>query len=341
MTEIKNDKSKNDKENLWLGFDLGGTKMLAEVFDRKFRSLGRKRRKTRGNEGAKAGVERIIETINDALEEAECSSDQLSGIGIGCPGPLDLNEGVILEAPNLGWKNVAIRKELESKFKCPVIVANDVDLGLYGEYRFGIAQDSRSVVGAFIGTGIGGACIYEGRILRGKSLSCMEVGHLSAVPNGPLSGAGHAGSLEAVASRLSIAGNAVLAAYRGQAPYLLENFGTDISNIRSGAIAKAIQEGDTAIKQIVQHAAVQIGKTMANVIHLLAPDTIVLGGGMVEAIPELFVETVKKTAKENVLPSFRKSFEVVAAELSDDATVQGAAAWAESNMEQPTPKKKK
>jgi len=341
MTETKNEKSKHEKENFWIGFDLGGTKMLAEVFDRKFRSLGRKRRKTRGNEGAESGVERIIETITDAMEEAGCKPAQLSGIGIGCPGPLDLNEGVILEAPNLGWKNVAIRKELESKFKCPVVVANDVDLGLYGEYRFGVAQDSRCVVGAFIGTGIGGACIYEGRILRGKSLSCMEIGHLPAVPNGPLSGAGHAGSLEAVASRLSIAGNAVLAAYRGQAPHLLENYGTDIANIRSGAIASAVKEGDTAVEQVVRQAAVQIGKTMAGVIHLLAPDTVVLGGGMVEALPDLFVEIVKKTARENVLPPFRKSFEVMAAELGDDAAVQGAAAWAQSNVEQPTSKKKK
>lgn len=341
MTDIKNDKTKTDKDDIWLGFDLGGTKMLAEVFDWKFRPLGRKRRKTKGNEGAEAGIERIIETIEDALKEADCKASQLSGIGIGCPGPLDLNEGVILEAPNLGWKNIAIRKELESKFKCPVVVANDVDLGLYGEYRFGVAQEARCVVGAFIGTGIGGACIYEGRILRGKSLSCMEIGHLPAVPNGPLSGAGHAGTLEAVASRLSIAGNSALAAYRGHAPYLLENAGTDIANIRSGAIANAVKNGDTAIEQIVQHAAMQIGKTMAGVIHLLAPDTVVLGGGMVEAIPKLFVEQVKKTARENLLPPFRKSFEVVAAELSDDAAVMGAAAWVQSNVEQPTSKKKK
>src|SRR5688572_11692497 len=107
------------KNGHWVGFDLGGTKMLAAVLDSSFKPLVRKRKKTRGFEGEKAGLERIIETIRDALEEAKIDPSKLQGIGVGCPGPLDLDKGIILDAPNLGWENVAVKATLEKEFKCP------------------------------------------------------------------------------------------------------------------------------------------------------------------------------------------------------------------------------
>ncbi len=112
----------------WVGFDLGGTKMLAKVFDSDFKSLGRDRTKTKGYEGADAGLARIVKTIHRALEEAGVKAQHVAGIGIGCPGPLDLDRGVIHNAPNLGWSNVAIKEYLETKFDCPVIILNDVEI---------------------------------------------------------------------------------------------------------------------------------------------------------------------------------------------------------------------
>ncbi|MFP6693965.1 MAG: ROK family protein, partial [Pirellulales bacterium] len=167
------------EENLcWIGFDLGGTKMLATVFDSRFEIVGRERTKTKGYEGAEAGVARIIKTIRKAMENAKVSDEQLGGIGIGIPGPLDLDRGLILNTPNLGWTNVRIKDLLEDEFSCPTVIANDVDAGVYGEYRFGAGRDARTVVGVFPGTGIGGGCVYEGNILRGKTGSCMEIGHV-------------------------------------------------------------------------------------------------------------------------------------------------------------------
>jgi glucokinase len=119
----------NAKEPHWLGFDLGGTKMLATVFDGKFKPLGRERKKTKGYEGAKAGLERIAATIRTSLEDAKITADQISGIGIGSPGVLDLDRGVILESANLGWKDVKLKDFLENEFHCPVVICNDVDSG--------------------------------------------------------------------------------------------------------------------------------------------------------------------------------------------------------------------
>ena len=169
------------KKQHWVGFDLGGTKMLAKVFDDEFKGLGKSRNKTKGYEGAEVGLQRIVKTIEEALEAAEVKRSSIVGIGIGCPGPLDLEKGIIHDAPNLGWSNVPVQAHLEKAFGCPVVMLNDVDAGVYGEYRYGAAQDTRTVVGVFPGTGIGGGCVYDGQIIRGKNASCMEIGHVQVL----------------------------------------------------------------------------------------------------------------------------------------------------------------
>ncbi|MCE9545777.1 MAG: ROK family protein [Planctomycetia bacterium] len=322
-----------DEKTFWVGFDLGGTKMQATIFDAEFRPLGSKRAKTKGNEGAEAGVDRIIKLINEAQVEAGVTDKALSGLGIGCPGILDLDRGIMHLAPNLGWENIKLKDILEKALKCPAYVVNDVDAGVYGEYRFGAARDAHCALGVFPGTGIGGGCIYEDRILRGKTNSCMEIGHIQVMPGGPLCGCGRHGCLEAVASRLFIAASAAMAAYRGQAPHLLADGGTDVAAIRSGALSRAIEAGDEAIERIVRQAAKHIGTAVGSVANLLAPDIVVLGGGLVEAMPKLFVEEVREAAEKQALPSMAAGMKIVAAKLGDDATVAGAAAWARRSVE--------
>ena len=324
--------SKTDRDH-WVGFDLGGTKMQATVYDAGFRAKGNKRAKSKGNEGAAAGFERIIKLVEEALVEAGIARERLGGLGIGCPGILDLDKGIMHDAPNLGWKDVRLKDLLEKELGCPVQVLNDVDAGVYGEYRFGAARGAHCAVGVFPGTGIGGGCVYEGRILRGRKSSCMEIGHIQVLPEGPLCGCGRKGCLEAVASRLVIAAAAAAAGYRGQAPRLVADAGTDLANIRSGALARAIKGGDTAVEQIVRQAAKHIGVAVGNVVNLLAPDIVVLGGGLVEAMSDLFLEEVTKAASKQGLASMTDSLKIVAAKLGDDATAAGAAAWARQSVE--------
>jgi glucokinase len=206
---------------------------------------------------------------------------------------------------------------------------NDVDSGVYGEFRFGAATGARCVVGVFPGTGIGGGCVYEGKILRGKTSSCMEIGHIQIVPDGPLCGCGRRGCLEAVASRLAIAASVAQAVYRGQSNYLIATCGTDVGMIRSGVLAEAVESGEKVVERIVRAAAAHVGTAVATVVNLLAPDTIVLGGGMVEEMPDLFVAEVSGAAAARVMPSFVGSYKVVPAKLGDDAGAIGAAGWAQ------------
>ncbi|MBL8660582.1 MAG: ROK family protein [Rhodospirillales bacterium] len=314
------------EQRYWVGFDLGGSKMLAVVYDDAFRPLARKRKKTRGQGGAREGMRRIIALIESALEAAGAPPERLGGIGVGCPGPLDLDKGVVHEMPNLGWKKVKVKAELERAFSCPAAVANDVDAGVYGEYRAGAARGARCVVGVFPGTGIGGGGVYDGRIIRGARGSAMEIGHVPVVRDGPLCGCGRRGCLEAVAGRLAISAAAAMAAYRGDAPSLLKDAGTDLQNIRSRALADAIAAGDGAIESIVRDAARTIGWSMAGIVNVLAPDTVLLGGGLVNDMPELFLGEVDAALRAQVMPSFVDTFRVVAAQLGDDAAVMGAAA---------------
>jgi len=314
------------KKKIWVGFDLGGTKMLATVFDDKFKPLGRKRRKTRGAEGAAAGLERVTKTIDEALEEAKITPAQISGIGVGLPGPLDLDKGVIIESANLGWKNIKLQALLTEKYKCPAVLANDVDAGTFGEFRFGAGKGGRCVLGVFPGTGIGGGLVYEGKIFRGKTTSCMEFGHILVDPRGRMCGCGRRGCLETVASRLAIAADIAMAAYRGESPIIFESSGTNVAEIRSGLIADAIKAGDKVVDRIVRNAAKRIGEAVATTTNLLAPDIVVLGGGLVEALRDIFLAEVRDAFSKRVMESFAKSTEITVASLGDDATVMGAAA---------------
>ncbi len=330
LEERKKDQSEGSKRDHWVGFDLGGTKMLAAVCDSEFQVIGRKRKNTKGHEGAEAGISRIRSTIEAAVEDAELTFDRIAGIGIGVPGPLDLDAGVVLETPNLGWRDVPVCDLLEQQFGVPVVLVNDVDAGVYGEYRLGGAQGARCVVGLFPGTGIGGGCVANGEIWRGKKLSCFEVGHMCVQPGGPICGCGRRGCLEAVASRLAISAECAKAAYRGQAPNLQRLAGTDLSNIRSGVLAEAIKLGDTIVEDIVRDAARKLGSACGAIVNLLAPDVILLGGGLVEALPGLMTEEVRCAAEEQAMPAYRKTFKISVATLGDFASVKGAAAWAQS-----------
>jgi glucokinase len=315
---------------VWIGFDLGGTKMLAAVYDDKFTLLGRKKRSTKAAAGMQAGLDRMKQTVYDALENARMEAAEIGGMGFGCPGPLDPDKGVLLDPPNLGWRDVPVKATFEKEFGCTVAVANDVDAGTYGEYARGAAKKANTVLGVFPGTGIGGACIYRGDIVRGTARSCMEIGHIQVLTDGPPCGCGQRGCLEAVCSRLAIAGEAAKAAFRGQAPHLLEAAGTDISNIRSGVLASSVAAGDKAVEAIVRRAASRLGVGIGAAVNLLAPDIVLLGGGLVEAMPDLYLAEVERSARQNCMASLSEVFKVVVSKLGDDAVILGAAAWARS-----------
>ena len=139
----------SDQRKYWLGFDLGGTKMLAQVYDEDWKIVGRERKRTKPGSGADGGIDRMVETAQKALDSAKISCSELKGMGVGCPGPVDMDRGILLQPPNLGWESVNVKDRLEKVFSCPVAILNDVDAGVYAEYRQGAAKGARCVLGVF------------------------------------------------------------------------------------------------------------------------------------------------------------------------------------------------
>ncbi|MBA62165.1 MAG: transcriptional regulator [Planctomycetaceae bacterium] len=322
--------SKTSNNSYHLGFDLGGTKMLAVVYDAQFKAIGRSRMKTQGSRGTDSVLERLTENIEKALSESGITSAELSSIGIGVPGTVNMENGIVLGSVNLGWKNIPIVKILQDKYHCSVQLLNDVDAGVYGESQFGSGRGATNVLGVFPGTGIGGGAILNGKIVTGSKQTSMEIGHVPVVPNGTRCGCGLNGCLETVASRLAISGLAAQAAYRGAAPYLRQQVGTDISLIRSGVLAAAVANGDTEVEAIIKRACKYLGKAIGAMVTVISPDIVILGGGLAEAMPDLFTHYTSKAARKSVVPILRDTFEIKIAELGDDASVLGAAVWGAS-----------
>ena len=310
---------------LVVGLDLGGTKMYAGLLDSDFKVLAREKMKTRGKEGDEDTFTRMVCLVRKLLEAGGVKPKDVAGIGIGSPGPLNPWTGVIGETANLDLRNFPMRERMQEEFGVPAAVDNDVNMGTYGEFCFGAARDGKDVLGVFPGTGIGGGFIVGGKVYQGASGSAAEFGHIVLDPQGPRCGCGRRGCLEAFASRQAIAAQALLLVSRGEAPALAEEIGGDIRKARSGALARSIKAGDTLVEDVVRHAARRIGFVIGNLINVASPDTVVLGGGMVEAMPKLFLDETRKSARDVAMEALFEYVRFVTAALGDDATMMGAA----------------
>ncbi len=327
MPSKQKQKSKPRKKDevFRVGVDLGGTKMLALVFDKSYKVIGREKKKTKATKSSKALFSDITSTIKSALEDADINKNALQGIGIGVPGPVEFEKGNIIFTPNLPFKDFAMKSKLSKVFGAPVTVDNDVNVGLLAELHFGAAENKKHVLGVFPGTGIGGGLIINGKVFRGASGAAGEIGHTLVDPDGPMCGCGRRGCLEAIVGRPAIASQAAVMAMRGSAPYLADNVGTDPADIRSGALARSIKAGDKAIKELLTHSARLLGRGLSGILNTLSPDTIVLGGGLVEALPDIFLKEVGKGVKESVVPCIAQKISIVVAECGDNAVAMGAA----------------
>ncbi|TVR05241.1 MAG: ROK family protein [Spirochaetaceae bacterium] len=311
---------------LVLGFDLGGTKMLAAVVGGDFSVRGRAKQKTgteRGNDAVFAG---IVDTIEQAITNAGCGLSDIAGVGIACPGPIDMRAGVVLETPNLDLRDFALRDRLTKKLGVPVVLENDVNAGVYGEYVAGAGRGFRHIVGLFPGTGIGGGLILDGKLYRGARGGAGEIGHMVVQVDGRRCGCGRFGCLEAVASRSALAKDLVALAANGEAPIIREKAGTDFLAIKSGTIAKAMEAGEAAVTELVMRSARFLGIGMGNCVNVFDPELIILGGGMVERFGTQYLAVATESMRETGMKRMVEHVKVKAAELGDDAAVIGAAA---------------
>ena len=312
-----------------IGIDIGGTKTLAAVFDEDCRALAEAKFKTVPSKGESYFSLSLKDCLGRLIREAGAS--EIAAVGAGCAGSIDEKRGVVRSSPNISFLEgyPLAEKLMELTGAAAAAIGNDVQTGLYGEFRLGAARGCRHVLGVFMGTGVGGALILNGEPYRGAAGTAGEVGHMQLDPLGPLCGCGKRGCLEAFAGRHAIAAEAAALAARGQAPRLRAEVGTDFSRIKSSALARAIRAGDRHVEDLVRGKARLVGMALASLVNVLGPELIVLGGGLVEAMPALIVKEADRSLREHAMPGIVKKVKVVAAELGDHSIVAGAArrAW--------------
>ncbi|WP_319559015.1 ROK family protein [Marispirochaeta sp.] len=312
----------------WIGFDLGGTKMIASLLDENYAILGRVKKRTDPHEGNSAVLKRIAAAIEEVILTSGVPRSAIKGIGFAAPGPMDREAGIMISTPNLGFENIPIRSYLEEEAGIKVCLDNDVNAGTFGEFIKGAGKGYRHLLGVFLGTGIGGGLIINGQMYRGANGNAGEVGHMILQTDGPLCGCGQYGCLEALASRRSLAKDAVALASSGKAPVLLNMAGTDIAGYKSGVFAKALKKQDPAAKEIIKRGAFYLGIGLANCVNMLNPEAIILGGGLVEKLGTPFLKQIVKSLRAHSLPGLIEDVKVMAAELGDDAALVGSAALA-------------
>jgi glucokinase len=319
----------DDGKDFLLGVDLGGTKILAGVFDAKFNLKGTAKLSTKADRGVEAVINRIARCVNEAVDECDLSLKQLRGVGIGAPGAVDSDSGRVIFAPNLpGWKDIPLKKELEKELGVPVFAGNDCNVCTLGTFDREYKAKPKNLVGVFIGTGIGGGLVINGDLYAGHNLTAGEIGHMVIEVNGPKCGCGNRGCLEALASRTAIFRKIQSAVKDGQKTILTDMLGDDLADMRSGDLRKAIRKGDKFVEKIVEEAAEYAGIGVANLINILNPEIVVVGGGVIEALENEVMPSLLKAVKEHVMPGTMDGIKIEASKLGDHAGITGAAVLA-------------
>ena len=323
----------NDKKDCVIGIDFGGTKILAGVFDEKFECIGRARVSTKADRGTDEVVGRIARCVREAVDECDLDLKQIKAIGIGAPGAVDSESGKVIFAPNLGWNDVPLKKELEKLLERPVLLENDCNVCTLGVYEVELKAKPRDVVGIFLGTGIGGGLILEGKLYSGFNRTAGEIGHMVLEVSGPKCGCGNKGCFEALASRTAIFRKIKEAVKEGQKTLLTEMLGPELEDLRSGDLRKAIKRGDKFVEHIVEEAAEYTGIAVSNLINILNPEVVVMGGGLMEQLEDEMLAIIVETAMDYAMPGTTKGIEIIATRLGDDAGITGGAVLARKHAE--------
>ena len=312
-------------EEHYIGVDLGGTKILAGIFDADTRCLATEKTKTKSEHGYDAVCARIVSAVRSAAESAGIDLAKVTGAGIGAPGSISSDESSVLFAPNLGWRDVPLKADLEAQLGCPVWLGNDCNVAATGIHRHELEAKPNDLVSIFLGTGIGAGIISNGVFLTGATHAAGEVGHMILDPNGPICRCGTSGCFEALASRTAIF-NKVKSAVNdgGELTQLMEADDDSVTRIRSGKLRRAIEAGDELAAAVLGETCLYTGVAIANLCNLLNPEVVALGGGLIEQLHTVMLPKIRDAALERIMPGARQ-VRIMATILGDHAGITGAA----------------
>jgi glucokinase len=320
-----------DREQFIVGVDLGGTNIVAGAMTADgSRHLAMRSIPTKASVGDEGVAERIVGLVEgvilDTIEHGEASRRDFIGIGVGAPGPLDREKGVVLVAPNLGWKDFPLRDRIQNRLNLPTTLDNDANCATFGEWWQGAARGGVNVVGLTIGTGIGGGLILDGALYHGSSDMAGEIGHTTIDLNGRHCKCGNYGCLEAYASASAIATRAREVLVRDEQESVIPTMvNGNFDAITAQIVYDAAKQGDLTANEIVRDTARYLGAGVANLLNIFNPDIVVLAGGVTAAGDALFVPLRAEVRRRAFSPAVR-AVRIVPGELPGTAGVVGAVA---------------
>ena len=313
-----------------VGVDLGGTNIVAGALtDDGSDVLALRSEPTRADQGADSVIERIVRMIDtvigETLAETGAKRSNVVGVGVGAPGPLDRERGLVVTTPNLGWTNFPLRDVIAERTGIETRIDNDANCATLGEWWLGAARGARNVVGMTIGTGIGGGLILDGKLYHGSSDVAGEIGHATIDVTGRLCKCGNYGCLEAYASGPSIAARAREAIAGDSESLLYRMVKGNLERITAATVYEAAKLGDEVAVDVVRETARFLGAGIANLLNIFNPDVVVIAGGVTQAGDTLF-EPLRKEVRKRAFRPAVEACRIVPGTLPGSAGVVGAVA---------------
>ncbi|HEY7895971.1 MAG TPA: ROK family protein [Gemmatimonadaceae bacterium] len=313
-----------------LGVDLGGTNIVAGAMPEDgSREIAVRSEPTHPERGSEAVVDRIVsmlaQVISDVTETHDAKPHDFLGVGVGAPGPLDRERGIVVVAPNLGWRDFPLRDAISDRIRLPATLDNDANCATVGEWWRGAAQGGRNVVGITIGTGIGGGIVIDGQLYHGSSDVAGEIGHTTIDSTGRYCRCGNYGCLEAYASGPAIALRAREALERDEVSALHKMVKGDLDLLTAATVYEAAHRGDALALEVVRDTARFLGTGIANLLNTVNPDVVVITGGVTRAGDRLF-EPLRAEVKRRAFRPAVAACRIVPGTLEGTAGVVGAVA---------------
>ena len=315
----------------WIvGVDLGGTNIVVGLLPLAGGEvLGLRSMPTDSQRGAKFVVDRIVELVESSIAEVLASHGgtraEVAGVGIGSPGPLDRGAGMVINTPNLGWRNFPLRDLIANAVDLPATLDNDANCATYGEWWLGAGREVNTLVGLTLGTGIGGGIVLNGQIYHGVSDVAGEIGHMTIDSTGRKCKCGNYGCLEAYASGPAIALRAAEGIEAGAETVLTELVDGRLEQITAATVYEGAVRGDAYATEVMKDTAKFLGAGIANIINILNPEMVVIAGGVTRAGEHLFTP-LRAEVRRRAFRSAEERCRIVSAALPGTAGVVGAAA---------------
>lgn len=307
------------------GVDIGATSIDLAVADFSHRVLARYSEEALVRKGPIKILGRVCSLLEKILRENGLNADNLRGIGIGIPGPVDFSNGTVVSPPIMpGWDSYPIIQTVQQWFpSANVVIDNDVNLMALGEINQGVGKGVNNLIFVKIGTGIGAGIISHGKIYRGASGCAGDIGHISINKSGPLCHCGNKGCLEALAGGPAIAERSLMAAQAGKSPILLNYYEKNGGKLTAVDVGNAAREGDALSIEIIRESGQMIGDVLASLVNFYNPDMIVIGGG-VSNLGNLLLSSIRQAVLNRSLPLATRNLDIVFSGICEDAGVIGA-----------------